>query len=198
MERIKNIGKSKKLGRTLREQNAKRYGIENQALKGLESFYCRIDKFTIVELLFRDKRYHGLSAKSDQDMSNLSEGIAHAYSRAFENLVLDIPPSISYCNKQCIKDIIGKGPSSIVIRQIFNKAVCNLTTIDLGGLPINDPSAIADSKPSNDVYKIECQHCGEISNYFAKTLDMKTKCPVCGRRLSEPATPQIKHNRKIS
>jgi hypothetical protein len=99
MDRIKNIGKSKKFGRTLREQNAKRYGIDNQILKGLESFYCRIDKFTIVELLFRSRRYHGLSAKSDQDMSNISEGIAHAYFRAFDNMVKDISLyNISYEN----------------------------------------------------------------------------------------------------
>ena len=211
MDRIKNIGKSKKFGRSLREQNVKRYGLDNNTLKGLESFYCRTDKFTIVELLFNGRRYHGLSAKSDQDMSNLPEGIAHAYSRAFDNMVLDIlhdiPHNTSYCNMQDIRDLVGKGPSSVTIKQHFNKAdtkvnshslyeelnnfkkhVCNFTTIDVGGLPINDPSAIVDTVSGNDVYKIECQHCGEISNYFAKTLDMKTKCPVCDKRLSDPVS----------
>ena len=183
MDRIKDIGKSKKFGRTLREQNAKRYGIDNQTLKGLESFYCRTDtdKFTIVELLFRGRRYHGLSAKSDQDISNLTEGIAHAYSRAFDNMATD-------------QDLIYTPYEEYLLKGLnnFQKSMCNclknIQTIDMGGLPINDPSVIANSVSGNDIYKIECQHCGETSNYFAKTLDQKTKCPVCDKRLSEPAT----------
>lgn len=199
MNRIKNIGDNKKFGRTLREQNAKRYGIDNKTLKGLESFYCRTDtdKFTIVELLFRGRRYHGLSAKSNQDMSNLTEGIAHAYSRAFKNML-----------KQDIEDIIGKGPTQITIDpnlksplfyiqeskvdeelNNFKKHACNFTTIDLGGLPLKTPSAIADTVSSSDICKIECQHCGEITNYFAKKLNTKTECPICGKRLSEPVRP---------
>lgn len=89
MERIKKVGKAKKFGNVLREQNCDRRGIDSDLVKGLQSFYCRTDtdKFTIVELLFRGRRYHGLSAKSDHDMSNLTEGIARAYLRAFDEMV---------------------------------------------------------------------------------------------------------------
>lgn len=165
MDRIKNIGKSKKFGRTLREQNAKRYGIDNKTLKGLESFYCRTDtdKFTIVELLFRGRRYHGLSAKSDHDMSNLTEGIAHAYSRAFDNMIYDV--------------VLDIQPGKIRIHETFRTKY--FKSINLSQKPIS----------VDGITEMECQHCQTTSQYISRNISHKTKCPMCGKRLSEPALP---------
>lgn len=87
MQRIKDVGKTKRFGKILREQNCDRRSVDRRVFKGLESFWSAMEKFTVVELVFDGKRYHGLSVRSKQDDWSTTEGIARAYLRAFDALV---------------------------------------------------------------------------------------------------------------
>ena len=51
--------------------------------------YVQFGKYTIVELVFDGKHYHGLAAQAPCDMRTTSAGIAVAYKRAFENMLED-------------------------------------------------------------------------------------------------------------
>jgi len=46
-----------------------------------------INKYTIVELTYDHKHYHGLASRADCDKENTVTGIAVAYHRAFEKMV---------------------------------------------------------------------------------------------------------------
>ena len=49
--------------------------------------YVQFGKYTIVELEYNGKHYHGLAALAPCDMNNISAGIAVAYHRAFEAML---------------------------------------------------------------------------------------------------------------
>ena len=46
-----------------------------------------INKYTIVELTYNSKHYHGLATKADCDKENVVTGVAVAYHRAFEKMM---------------------------------------------------------------------------------------------------------------
>ena len=46
-----------------------------------------VDKFTVVELTYNGKHYHGLSARAECDEPNEMTGIYHAYHRAFKSML---------------------------------------------------------------------------------------------------------------
>ena len=49
--------------------------------------YVQFGKYTVVELEYNGKHYHGLAALAPCDMRTTSAGIAVAYKRAFENML---------------------------------------------------------------------------------------------------------------
>ena len=51
--------------------------------------YVMFGKYTIVELEYNGKHYHGLSVRAPCDEKTTSAGIAYAYRRAFENMLED-------------------------------------------------------------------------------------------------------------
>jgi len=51
--------------------------------------YVQFGKFTVVEIVYNCKHYHGLAAVNLGDMRTTSAGIAVAYHRAFENMLED-------------------------------------------------------------------------------------------------------------
>ena len=53
------------------------------------ALYVKSGKYTIVELEYNGKHYHGLSVRAPCDMNHTSAGIAVAYRRAFENMLED-------------------------------------------------------------------------------------------------------------
>jgi hypothetical protein len=52
----------------------------------LKTIIIAADKYTIVELIYNGKHYHGLSAKANCDRDVGITGIAIAYNRAFQKL----------------------------------------------------------------------------------------------------------------
>jgi len=170
MDRIKDIGKAKKFGKTLREQNQDRRCIDSKSLKGLESFFCSVDKFTIVELLFNGKRYHGLSAKSDQDITNVTEGVALAYKRAFDKMVED-------------QGLIDNLATSLF--KGLNKFECALGQPVGGMKPISVGTAVLTS----GVGKIKCINCGKTGEYSLSTMTPQTRCVHC----NEPVISRAIH-----
>lgn len=75
-----------KFGKQLLKQNSMSL---YKRVKGTESFYEEFSKFTVVELLFEGKRYHGLSICSSSDKPNQQEGIAKAFHKAWIELYND-------------------------------------------------------------------------------------------------------------
>lgn len=180
MERIKKVGKATKFGNVLREQNCDRRGIDNDLVKGLQSFYCTVEKFTIVELIFNKKRYHGISVKSDQDTQNLTEGIARAYLRAFDEMVED-------------QDLVRSPYENHLLSGLnnFSKALtdacCRMSTC-VGPAPKNleiGTLLVGDACVSEGVYEIRCHKCGKTVPYFPRSITSETKCPHCKRPLFE-------------
>ena len=51
--------------------------------------YVQFGKYTVVEIVYNCKHYHGLSVCAPCDMRTTSAGIAVAYRRAFENMLED-------------------------------------------------------------------------------------------------------------
>lgn len=162
MDRIKDVGKAKKFGKTLREQNQARRCIDSKSLKGLESFFCRVDKFTIVELLFNGKRYHGLTAKSDQDITNVTEGVALAYKRAFDEMVED----------QGLID--NPGTRSNTFEGTIAAAVAGMSrqgcSIDIGVI-------------TSGTHSIKCFKCGHVGQYSVNLITSETRCSGCSEKL---------------
>ncbi|MCK5722216.1 MAG: hypothetical protein KAI84_06730 [Gammaproteobacteria bacterium] len=163
MDRIKDVGKAKKFGKTLREQNQARRCIDSKSLKGLESFFCRVDKFTIVELLFNGKRYHGLTAKSDQDITNATEGVALAYKRAFDEMVED---------QGLIENLttsLFKGLNS------FQSALGNTVAAMVRS---EEPIGVG-IVMTYGVCKLRCINCRRTAEYSLTTMTPQTRCPHC-------------------
>ena len=52
--------------------------------------YIKFGKFTVVEFVYNNKHYHGLSSASPGDMKNVNAGIATAYRRTFKNMMEDL------------------------------------------------------------------------------------------------------------
>lgn len=50
---------------------------------------AKLDKFTIVELTYHGKQYHGLASMALCDKPNMYTGLAVAYNRAFEKMCGD-------------------------------------------------------------------------------------------------------------
>lgn len=53
----------------------------------VEAWTIAVDKFTIVELTYNGKHYHGLSAQANCDDNNVMTGIYNAYHRAFKSMI---------------------------------------------------------------------------------------------------------------
>ena len=53
----------------------------------IEAWTIAVDKFTIVELIYNGKHYHGLSAQANCDDDNVMTGIYNAYHRAFKSMI---------------------------------------------------------------------------------------------------------------
>ena len=45
------------------------------------------DKYTVVQLEFNGKHYHGLASRSKADKHDINVGIAIAYNRAFKQMI---------------------------------------------------------------------------------------------------------------
>ena len=175
MDRIKDVGKAKKFGKTLREQNQARRCIDSKSLKGLESFFCRVDKFTIVELLFNGKRYHGLTAKSDQDITNVTEGVALAYKRAFDEMVED----------QGLTSFF-KGLNKFEFETTIGQAVAGMKAHS------ETPIGVGTMVLTSGVCKVRCINCGKTADYSLATMTPKTKCVHCDRPvIARPNRPKF-------
>ena len=164
MDRIKDVGKAKKFGKTLREQNQARRCIDSKSLKGLESFFCRVDKFTIVELLFNGKRYHGLTAKSDQDITNVTEGVALAYKRAFDEMVED-------------QSLIDNITTSLFKGLNKFEAVAGMKA------HTEKPIGVATMFVDTGTYRVRCSNCGKTAEYHMGTMTLQTKCVYCNKQV---------------
>ena len=175
MDRIKDVCKAKKFGKTLREQNQARRCIDSKSLKGLESFFCRVDKFTIVELLFNGKRYHGLTAKSDQDITNVTEGVALAYKRAFDEMVED-QGLIDNIATSLFKGL-NKFESSLG-QAVAGMKMRSETPIGIGTMVMNA-----------GICNLKCSKCNRTSEYSLATITPQTKCLHC----NEPIVPKAAH-----
>jgi len=169
MKRIKQVGKASRFGRTLREQNCDRRDIKKGALKGLESFYTTVEKFTIVELVLNEKRYHGLSVKSKDDIWNLTEGIARAYLRAFDDLV----------EAEGLLPKIGRNPFD----QFFNSQPL-LQTPDTLAIGMADKVLYAhEICKAQGIYRVKCFKCGKSAEYHIEAIRPDTQCPHCKKKL---------------
>lgn len=58
--------------------------------ESIKAKIARFDKFTIVELTYYGKHYHGLTSMARCDKPNMYTGLAVAYNRAFEKMWGDI------------------------------------------------------------------------------------------------------------
>lgn len=183
MDRIKEIGKAKRFGNILREQNAIRRGIDNSVLKGLQSFYTTVEKFTIVELIFGAKRYHGISVKSKDDIWNLSEGIARAYLRAFDEMVE--MEELEYKEEICYGRYLEMG--LINFSKAISDACCRISIANVNSAPKIDIDRLC-AKPfyeEEGIYEIKCLKCGKTAKYYLQNIIPETRCPTCNRKLLE-------------
>lgn len=57
--------------------------------ESIKAKMAKLDKFTIVELTYHGKHYHGLASASLCDKPNMYTGLAVAYNRAFEKMCGD-------------------------------------------------------------------------------------------------------------
>lgn len=53
----------------------------------IEAWTIAVDKFTIVELIYNGKHYHGLSARALCDEEDIMIGVYTAYNRAFKSMI---------------------------------------------------------------------------------------------------------------
>lgn len=91
------------LSKKLYDQNAIKY-IRKNSISGYNTLYFNltcsapphadlsasittINKYTIVELTYNNKHYHGLASRADCDNKNAVTGIAVAYHRAFDKMM---------------------------------------------------------------------------------------------------------------
>ena len=51
--------------------------------------YIKFGKYTVVEIFYQGKHFHGLAALNPGDHESISAGIAYAYHRAFDNMMED-------------------------------------------------------------------------------------------------------------
>lgn len=59
---------------------------EPPSFEEIKAEMAKLDKFTIVELTYNGKHYHGLSSKASCDTASIITGISIAYNRAFKEM----------------------------------------------------------------------------------------------------------------
>jgi len=61
-----------------------KYRLSTPRYKNITVKIAKIDKFTIVEIIYQGHHYHGLSSRADCDKLSFYTGVAVAYNRAFK------------------------------------------------------------------------------------------------------------------